>query len=264
MKKKRIKNLLAMTLLVTSIAGAGNSAYAATVKGDGSDTEKLTSNVDLNSDEKDDGWELRGKDGKEYFYKDGVLQKNGIITVWGVKYKCDADGVIVGEILSDSDDVDKYMHQFSEDYKNNDKRWKKVDGNWHYCEDPEEYSEKKIVKNGWIGINQYWYHFDENGNMDKNTTIKDECGNECQLNSDGALVNREEPEFKEEEEPEFKFIEKDGKTYCIDLQGNKKTGWIMKGDWWYFCNSDGIVQKNISIIDNGQKYILDQNGAWIR
>ncbi len=38
----------------------------------------------------------------------------------------------------------------------------------------------------------------------------------------------------------------------------------MKGDWWYFCNSDGIVQKNISIIDNGQKYILDQNGAWIR
>lgn len=248
MKKKSINKLIAGALVLGSILSVGRGAYAATEK----------------------GWELRGKDGKEYFYNNGVLQKNGIITVWGIQFKCDADGVVVGDIVSDSKDVDKYMHQSSEDYKNNDKRWKKVNGNWHFCyldDDQKEYSEANITKDDWEEVNGYWYHFNKNGDMDKNTTIKDDSGNEYKLNADGVLINREKPVLKISEDTEkdgVTFTEKDGKTYSIDEQGNKRTGWVMKGGKWYFFNKQGVLQKNTSVIEKGQKYVLDVNGVWIR
>ena len=34
--------------------------------------------------------------------------------------------------------------------------------------------------------------------MEKNTTIKDEVGNDCVLNGDGVLTNSEEPGFADD------------------------------------------------------------------
>lgn len=267
MRKESIKKLIATALVFGSVLGVSNSVYAAVQENNNSGS--VVSASSQKNAETAKGWHLVGKDGKEYFYKDGVLQNNSIITVWGTKFKCDANGVVVGDIVSDSDDVDQYMHQFSEDYKNNDKRWKKVNGNWHFCyldDEMTEYSEDKITKDGWEEINKYWYHFNKNGDMDKNTIINDECGNECQLNADGALINRDSPMFNYEDDDDcgFKFIDKDGKTYCTDVNGKIKTSWVMKGGKWYYCNKDGIVQKNVTIIENDKKYVLDKDGVWVK
>ena len=51
------------------------------------------------------------------------------------------------------------------------------------------------IRKGWVLEEGKWYYYDENGQMEKNTTIKDEVGNDCVLNEDGVLTNREEPGF---------------------------------------------------------------------
>lgn len=54
------------------------------------------------------------------------------------------------------------------------------------------------VKDDWEKVNGFWYHFDKDGVMEKNTTIKDEVGNDYVLNEDGVLTNSEEPGFADD------------------------------------------------------------------
>lgn len=65
-------------------------------------------------------------------------------------------------------------------------RWVLDGGKWYYYDD------------NWEKINGFWYHFDKDGVMEKNTTIKDKVGNDCVLNADGVLTNREEPQFPDD------------------------------------------------------------------
>ncbi len=257
MNKKFINKLIAGALVCGCILPMSNIAAKADVTNGLATTTK---NMALNKNV----WE--GRDGKLYYYdENGVMQKNTIKTINGIKYKFDESGNNVGEIKTDKNDVDKYMHQFSEEYKQNDSRWNKKDGKWHFCdiEGDEQYSEDKCYKDDWAEINGYWYHFNKNGDMDSNATIKDEKGNECKLNADGALINREEPEFNIEDEgnEEFKTIE--GKTYYIDENGNKKTGWILNDGKWYYADQNGVIQKNKTLIQNNTKYVLGSDGVWI-
>ncbi|MBE6072449.1 MAG: hypothetical protein E7208_10885 [Clostridium butyricum] len=255
MNKKFINKLIAGALICGCILPMSNI----TAKAEISNGSKTTiNNVNL----KKNVW--HGEDGKLYYYdENGVMQKNTIKTINGIKYKFDETGNNVGEMKTDKDDIDKYMHQYSEEYKENDTRWNKKDGEWHFCylEGDEKYSEGKCEKDDWAEINGYWYHFNKDGEMDKNTTIKDDKGNECKLNADGALINRKEPEFAIEDDTEFKTI--DGKDYYIDETGNKKTGWILKGGKWYYADQNGVIQKNKTVIINNKKYTLGSDGVWI-
>ena len=54
------------------------------------------------------------------------------------------------------------------------------------------------TKARWVLDGGKWYYYDENGQMEKNTTIKDKVGNDCVLNADGVLTNREEPQFPDD------------------------------------------------------------------
>lgn len=33
---------------------------------------------------------------------------------------------------------------------------------------------------------------------------------------------------------------------------------------WHYYNQNGEMQKNTTIIDNGKKYVIDENGDWIQ
>ena len=165
-------------------------------------------------------WVLDG--GKWYYYdENGQMEKNTTITVDGEQYNLGSDGAWIETAQQKKDREEraakyeakikaydaKYplTNEYSEDYKKRDDRWTNKDGNWYYNSKfnqlvNDDYSEKanKNIKDNWEKINGFWYHFDKDGVMEKNTTIKDEVGNDCVLNGDGVLTNREEPQFPDD------------------------------------------------------------------
>ena len=152
------------------------------------------------------------------------------------------------------------------EYKKRDDRWCNKDGNWYFNFEGT-YTDEGRDEDEWDFINGYWYHFNKDGIMDRNITIKDEKGNDCVLNSDGVLINREDPEFDDDyddpkEHCSLKVI--DGNSYFIDGYGKKITGWVMSGDKWYYMDSNGVMQKNKTIIEGSNKYVLGADGAWIK
>ena len=125
-----------------------------------------------------------------------------------------------------------------------------------------------------------WYHSDENGMMQKNVTIKDAKGNDCVLGADGKLTNRIDPEFNDSEVDEseidqlgvqkskydsYNWKQVDGNWYFMSEKGEKKTGWVLDETTkkWYYCNEDGVMQKNTAITTNGNKFVLGADGAMI-
>lgn len=165
-------------------------------------------------------WVLDG--GKWYYYdENGQMEKNTTITVDGEQYNLGSDGAWIETAQQKKDREEraakyeakikaydaKYplTNEYSEDYKKRDDRWTNKDGNWYYNSKfnqlvNDDYSEKanKNIKDNWEKINGFWYHFDKDGVMEKNTTIKDKVGNDCVLNADGVLTNREEPQFPDD------------------------------------------------------------------
>lgn len=143
-------------------------------------------------------------------------------------------------------------NECSEDYKKKDDRWCNKDGKWYYAFNKFD-NDKRLV-GSWEKINGFWYHFnDEDGAMDKNVTIKDPKGNDCILNSDGVLTNLKEPDLGDEYEV---------KTYAKKNQ--IKIGWdIGEDNKWHYYNQKGEMQKNITVIEGSNKYVIDANGDWI-
>lgn len=143
-------------------------------------------------------------------------------------------------------------NDYSENYKKNDDRWCNKEGKWYYSFNKFDFN--KRIFDSWDKVNGFWYHFNEDGAMDKDVTIKDPKGNDCVLNSDGALTNRKEPDLGDEYEV---------KVYA--LENGIKLGWDMGKDHkWHYYNQNGEMQKNTTIIDNGKKYVIDENGDWIQ
>lgn len=258
MKKKLINRLLIGALLVTSVLTLGGNlqVYAA----------EQNKNIWVYED---GNW--------RYYDKNGMIAQNTTITYDNKELKFDENGNI---IKSEKDlKIDEEMkvydakypetNECSEDYKKRDDRWTNKDDNWYFawkfpgCEDDE-----CADKDCWDQINGYWYHFNKDGVMDKNATIKDEVGNDCVLNSDGVLTNREQPEFKEIEEGRFNNYSMktvDGNTYFMNDKGEKAIGWIQDSDnKWYYMNKEGIMQKDKVIIEKNKHYVLGFDGAWIQ
>ena len=112
--------------------------------------------------------------------------------------------------------------------------------------------------------------------MQKNVTIKDDKGNDCVLDADGKLTNRKAPEFNESKDTGSEVNETghviysrktiDGNIYYVDnIKGEKKIGGVVDDTTgkWYYCNNDGVMQKNTTITVGDKNYVLDADGAWI-
>lgn len=214
----------------------------------------------------------------KYYDESGNEVKGKTITIQDKEFSFDNNGILIAdqgeEIEADSfeeggfeeDDVyysskeakeaslkynAKYplTNECSEDYKKKDDRWANKEGKWYF--NNNKYKDEGRIIDSWYKINGFWYHFNADGAMDKDTTIKDVKGNDCILNSDGVLTNRKEPDLGDEYEIKRSEI---------------KTGWILDESTkkWNYYNQNGVKQTNKTIIEDGKKYVLDADGAWIK
>lgn len=256
MKKKSINKLILGALIfgsVMSVAGSVN-AFAA---------QQLKNQFVLSNGE----W--------SYYKENGQIARDETIVIDGKEYKFDKDGKYIlsaDEKKKQEEELELYEQKYpetnecSEEYKKRDDRWCNKDGNWYFNFEGT-YTDESRDEDEWDFINGYWYHFNEYGIMDRNITIKDEKGNDCVLNSDGVLTNREDPEFDTdyyelEEHYSLKVI--DGNSYFINENGKKATGWVMSENKWYYMDNDGVMQKNKTIIEGSNKYVLGADGVWIK
>jgi glucan-binding YG repeat protein len=209
------------------------------------------------------GWVKDAELYKMHYYNENgeMLKDTTVKNQLGKEVKLNKDGVLVGEHGYEILDGVEVTYDSSEAYKKSQKEWKQVGSDWTYNDGTEK---KESLAKGWEQINGVWFYFNDNGIMQKNTTVKDGKGNDCVLNADGALTNRTKPEEKDiEVKNEYTPKVIDGKTYFVDAKGVNKIGWVMYDGKWHYTNKEGVMQKDTTIIDGDKKYVLDANGAWI-
>lgn len=200
--------------------------------------------------------------GKMYYYneKGEMLKDTTVKNQLGKEVKLNNKGVLVGEHGYDIIDGIEVTYDSSEAYKKSQQEWKQVGSDWSYNYGD---TKKERLAHDWERINGVWYYFNDKGIMQKNTTIKDYKGNENVLNADGALTNRTEPKYEYQDEITYSQEVIDGKTYFVDDKGEKQIGWVMYNSKWYYCNKEGVMQKDTAIIEGDNKYVLGADGVWI-
>lgn len=214
----------------------------------------------VNKSGKKTGWV--DVEGKVYYYNEkGEMQKDTTVKdLDGNEVKLNKNGVVVGKLGYELIYGEEITKDSSEAYKSSHKQWKKVGNDWYYYTGGKF---ENMLTGSWIKDNGVWYNFNDKGIMQKNTTVKDKKGNDCVLNADGALTNRDKPEEDFEAGYDFSWKQVDGNWYSIASNGNKETGWVQSNSKWYYCNKDGVMQKDTTIVENDIKYVLGTDGAWI-
>lgn len=155
--------------------------------------EKATANVAATNGQ----WKLDENADKTYFVDDNGNRMTGWIAYNHKWYHLDKNGykdintTIDGHKLDESGTFDgnpvdltttTNAHKNTDAYKATNKLWKNEGGNWYL------YNIMNEKLTGWQCDRGDWYYFDENGVMQKNTTIK-VGGKECKLGEDGAWCN---------------------------------------------------------------------------
>lgn len=158
------------------------------------DLEGATANVAATNGK----WKFDEKDNRAYFVDDNGNRMTGWIAYSHRWYHLDKDGykeintTVDGYKLEetgayiDGNPVDltttTNAHKNTDAYKATNNLWKKEGENWYL------YSIMNEKLTGWHEDRGDWYYFDQNGVMQKNTTIK--VGDkECKLGEDGAWCN---------------------------------------------------------------------------
>ena len=175
---------------------------------------------------------LQTIDGKQYYFdKDGILCKNTIVLADdGTQYSCDADGVAteLGSV-------------------NND--WIELNGNRYYVKDG------KIVKSCVEKIGNFYYGFDENGNLyvEKDFHFWSEENRKWEYyraKADGSLYVNE-------------WYDADANyRYYYGADGKQYTG-LQTIDGKQYCFSEGgwIYRSTIITADDGNNYYCDADGV---
>lgn len=113
--------------------------------------------------------------------------------------------------------------------------WKEKDGNKYYFDD-----EDGTYVTGWMqDKNGNWYYFNNNGVMQKNTTI------------DGYVLGAD-------------GVWNDGKKYTSASTSDAKNTegiWKLDGGKWYFYDKSGTILRNTTVTTNGKDYKLGADGA---
>lgn len=161
------------------------------------------------------------------FTKNGVMRKNKWISK---KYYVDNDGVMVT--------------------------------GWLTLAGKKYYMDKNGVKStGWLQLGKKWYYFDPStGIMATNRWI-----GSYYVKSGGAMATKEwiganyvdKSGHKTYKTRSTGFFVSGGKTFYLDKNYKKMTGWIKDGNNYYYFNSKKVMVKS-SWIDN--EYYVDKNG----
>ncbi|WP_294377348.1 hypothetical protein [uncultured Clostridium sp.] len=72
-----------------------------------------------------------------------------------------------------------------------------------------------------------------------------------------APVKNEEPDYRETS-PSWKRA--NGDWYYYDNRDKKVTGWVKTQKGWYYFYTDGVMQKNSLVIEDGNEYYLGEDG----
>lgn len=241
MKKKLLNQLFATALVCGSLLSVGNvSAYAADGNKDATFKKK---------------WVLEGnKNGFVWHYYDenGQIVKNK--TIIGPNHKT--------EVKIDENGVGQV--------------------NWEYGVNHEYENEKSYYfnasgqKTGWVEYHGKMYYYNGKGEMQKNTTVKNQLGKEVKLNDKGVLVGEhgyelidgievtyDSSESYKKSQKEWKQVGSDW-TYNVGTEKEEQLAhdWEQINGVWFYFNDKGIMQKNTTIKDfKGNENVLNADGA---
>ncbi|SHE37088.1 cell wall hydrolase/autolysin [Clostridium fallax] len=119
--------------------------------------------------------------------------------------------------------------------------WLLDQGNKYYLE------QNGAMKIGWLSYNNQWYYLNSNGSMATNTVVDG-----WKIDSNGIAT----PEIIDPSKNGW--IRENNNWYYFN-NGNKTTGWQSIGRYWYYMNSNGVMETGW-LLDQGNKYYLNYNG----
>lgn len=214
-----------------------------------------------------------------YFGADGSREeKSGYVEINGAHYYLDEDGAILtGHIEVDG----KYLYfspltdpigQESAD-ASMVQGWIKDGDAWKYVNEDGTIEIRKGIQKIESGTVNSWMCLDEDGVPMKNELRKHSNGKWYYFGSDGIRVDSQ-------------FVTVDCKTYYFGSYGArasyrntwktidkkkyyfgpyyylvKKTGWQKIGSYWYYFSSNGNMQHDRWITQDGKKYYVNSNGV---
>lgn len=138
-------------------------------------------------------------------------------------------------------------------------QWKYVNGEWYY------FDASGYMATGWRYVNGKWYYLSEDGHMLANTWVDG-----YYVDGTGAYVSYNEPSRWIHSGNQWWYRHGDGsytvngweliygKWYFFDEAGWMKSGWLKRGDHWYYLgdDNDGAMKANMWV----GEYYLDSDG----
>lgn len=241
MKKKILNQLIAAALVCGSLLAVGNVTAKAE---DGKKDVKFTKEWVLEGDKNGSVW--------HYYDENGQILKN--TTIVGPNHKT--------EVKIDENGVGQVNWEYGVDCK-------AENGKLYYVNASRQ-------KTGWVEDQGKMYYYNEKGEMQKNTTVKNQLGKEVELNDKGVLVGEhgydiidgvevtyDSSEAYKKSQKEWKQV---GSDWCYNYGDEKEEhlahDWEQINGVWFYFNDKGIMQKNTTIKDyKGNENVLNADGA---
>ncbi len=201
----------------------------------------ISGNVDINFQYEDFSGKLppdlwRTIDGKSYYYKDYVMQKDSWIHDGNGWFFINADGQPSTGWLNQNN-VTYYLDPNSGRMTQG---WLLTSDGWRY------FDLNGAMQTGWLMDQGAWYHIGENGIM--NTGLIEDGGKWYFLRESGSMVTG--------------WRQLGDIWYYFGGDGAMQTGWVGDDTAWYYLNPEnGQMYANTQITVDGVLYHVDANGV---
>lgn len=201
----------------------------------------ITGNVDIDFQYQDFSEKLpselwRSINGKRYYYKDYVMQKNMWIYEDNSWYFLSNDGTPAVGLLNYND----ALYYLDSETGKLAQGWVLSSDGWRYCD------ANGVIQTGWIMDQNVWYHINADGLMSQG--LIEDNGVYYFLRDSGAMATG------------WRMI--DDNWYYFNSDGAMQTGWIGDSHAWYYLNPEnGKMFVNTQIVVDNVLYEVDENGV---